>query len=40
MLLLLFLPSKPYHIPQQKTARKYAKEESEYHEIGEMSITV
>ena len=40
MLLLLFLARKPYHIPWEKMARKDVEEESDYHGIGEMSITV
>ena len=40
MLLLLFLARKPYDIPLEKMARKDVKEESNYHGIGEMSITV
>ena len=40
MLLLLFLARKPYHTPQEKMTRKGVKEESDYHGIGEMSITV
>ena len=40
MLLLLFLVRNLYHIPQEKTTRKDVKEESDYHGIGEMSITI
>ena len=40
MLFLLFLACKPYHIPQEKMARKDVKEEYDYHGRGEMSITV
>ena len=40
MLLLLFLARKPYDISLEKMARKDVKEESNYHGIGEMSITV
>ena len=34
--LLLFLACKSYHIPQEKTARKDVKEESDYHGRSEM----
>ena len=40
MLFLLFLASKPYHIPYEKMARKDVIKESIYHGINEMSITV
>ena len=40
MLLLLSLPRKLYHIAREKMARKDVREGSDYHGIGEMSVTV